>query len=127
MGAVVLDTGALVGLEERSQRAKALWKLLDELDEVAVVPAAVLAEWWRGGTWIRHKILKAVHVEPVTCQDALEAGEALAKCGARPSCTDALVVVVAARLDAAVFTGDKTDLDAVNNATGDRISVHALP
>jgi predicted nucleic acid-binding protein len=127
MGGVVLDTGALIALEGRNQRAKALWKLISEADETAVVPAAVLAEWWRGQSWIRNKMLGAVQVEPVTRGDALLAGEALAKCGTGPSSTDALVVAVAGRLGIPVYTGDGDDLHAVNNAAGWGVVVHPLP
>lgn len=57
MSTVTLDTGALVALERRKQR---MWKVLQRAQTLGiapVVPADVVAEWWRARSDIRERIL----------------------------------------------------------------------
>ena len=66
MRTVTLDTGALIALERRRAR---MWKVLHrarELGVVPIVPADVVAEWWRGRSDIRVDILGSVVIEPLT-------------------------------------------------------------
>ena len=107
---IVFDTGALVALERRKQRAVQIWTTArrDELE--IFVPGAVIAEWWRGRTDVREKILAGITVEPVDVRLGKAAGEAVA---ATPGATivDAIVMALAARLGATVFTSDIDDLE----------------
>lgn len=110
MSTLTLDTGALVALERRRPR---MWKVLDRargLAIVPVVPADVIAEWWRGRSDIREDILESVVVEPLTARLAKLAGECLARV---PGATtvDAIVMASAAQRGDAVYTGDVTDLE----------------
>ena len=72
------------------------------------VPAAVVAEWWRGGSR-QAEILKAFEVESMTERIARSAGEALA---AVPGATvvDAIVMASAAARGGVVYTSDFDDL-----------------
>lgn len=61
---IVFDTGALIALERRKQRAVKIWVAAKrDLIEV-VAPGAVIAEWWRGRTDVRDAILAGIRVEP---------------------------------------------------------------
>ncbi len=107
---IVFDTGALVALERRKQRAVQVWTTARR-DKLAVfVPGPVIAEWWRGRSDVREKILAGVNVEPVGAGLGRAAGEAI---GATPNATvvDAIVMALAARLGAAVYTSDVDDLE----------------
>ncbi len=110
MRTITLDTGALIALERRHQR---IWRVLhraSSLGVVPVVPADVVAEWWRGRTDIREHILGSVEVEPLTETLARLAGEALAATkGARS--VDAIVMASAAQRGDAVYTSDLSDLE----------------
>jgi predicted nucleic acid-binding protein len=105
-----LDTGALIALERKHQR---MWKVLHrarQLGVVPVVPADVVAEWWRGRSDIREHILASVAVEPLTERLARLAGECLAAL-AGATTVDAIVMASAALRGDAVYTSDVTDLE----------------
>jgi len=77
---------------------------------VLAVPIPVVAEWWRGRTDVRERILDAVNVEPISLQVARSAGEAMAKVP-RATAVDAMVMAFAAARGDVVFTGDTDDLE----------------
>jgi predicted nucleic acid-binding protein len=106
---VTLDTGALIALERRKQR---MWKVLQRartLGVVPVVPADVVAEWWRGRSDIREELLASMVVEPLTDRLARLAGECLARV-AGSTTVDAIVMASAAERGDAVYTADPGDL-----------------
>jgi predicted nucleic acid-binding protein len=107
---IVFDTGALVALERRKQRAVQIWTMASRDEREIFVPGAVIAEWWRGRTAVRERILVGITIEPVEGRLGRAAGEALA---ATPGATvvDAIVMALAARLGATVFTSDVDDLE----------------
>jgi predicted nucleic acid-binding protein len=109
---IVFDTGALVALERRKQRALQIWATARRDQLEIVVPGAVVAEWWRGRTDARERIVAGITIEPVEGRLGRSAGEALA---ATPGATvvDAIVMASAARLGAVVFTSDVDDLEAL--------------
>jgi predicted nucleic acid-binding protein len=106
---ITLDTGALIALERRKQRITALLSIARTDGLMITVPAAVMAEWWRGRTDVRDGILASVDVERMTKRIAKAAGEALA---AIPGATtvDAIVMASAAQRGDAVYTSDYEDL-----------------
>jgi predicted nucleic acid-binding protein len=107
---ITLDTGALIALERRRQR---IWKVMQraqELGVVPVVPADVVAEWWRGRTDIREHILGSVVIEPLSDKLARLAGAALAAVKGATS-VDAIVMASAAQRGDSVYTSDMSDLD----------------
>jgi predicted nucleic acid-binding protein len=78
MMGLTLDTGALIALERRKQRMKEILEHALARDQAITVPADVLAEWWRGRTRLRERMLECVDVEPLTEALAKIVGEALA-------------------------------------------------
>ena len=110
MSTVTLDTGALIALERRRAR---IWRVLHRartLGVVPVVPADVVAEWWRGRSDIREYILGSVIVEPLTERLARLAGECVADVVGATT-VDAIVMASAAQRGDAVYTGDISDLE----------------
>jgi hypothetical protein len=77
---------------------------------VPVVPADVVAEWWRARTAIREHILASVAVEPLTERLAKLAGECLAAVTGA-TVVDAIVMASAAQRGDAVYTSDVPDLE----------------
>jgi len=78
---ITLDTGALIALERRKQRAVGLLKAAVQRGLSITVPAVVVAEWWRERTAWRTRLLdtEGLVVEPLTEEIAVQAGEALAR------------------------------------------------
>lgn len=114
MSTVTLDTGALIALERRRAR---IWKVLQRartLGVVLVVPADVVAEWWRGRNDIRQYILSSVAVEPLTERLARVAGECVADV-AGTTTVDAIVMASAAQRGDAVYTSDISDLERLRS------------
>jgi predicted nucleic acid-binding protein len=110
VSSVTLDTGALIALERRRPR---MWKVLQRaraLGVVPVVPADVVAEWWRGRSDIREHILASIVVEPLTERLARIAGECLAQVKGATT-IDAIVMASAAARGDAVYTSDVDDLE----------------
>jgi len=108
--ALTLDTGALIALERADKRMRIVLDTASIEHVPIVVPAVVVAEWWRGASRRRHDILEAVDVEPTTEYLARVAGEAIA---ALPGATvvDAIVMASAAQRGGMVYTSDVHDLD----------------
>jgi len=115
---LTLDTGALIALERADKRMRARL-LAAEQDGIDVtVPAAVLAEWWRGGNGRQRNILECVEVESLTELVAKVAGDARADAlqatsptGPKPSGIDAIVMASAAQRGDVVYTSDFDDLE----------------
>jgi predicted nucleic acid-binding protein len=106
---IVFDTGALIALERRKQRAVQIWTMARRDQMEIFVPGAVIAEWWRSRPRGREAHQAGVTIEPVEGRLGRAAGEAIAATGA--SVVDAIVMAVAARLGATVFTSDVDDLE----------------
>ena len=109
---VTFDTGVLVALERRKQRAWDVFRRVHERGATVTLPAPVLGEWWRGRTDVREAIRAAVRVEPLTDTVACLAGEALAAVKGA-STIDAFVMASAALRGDVVFTGDVADLESL--------------
>jgi predicted nucleic acid-binding protein len=106
---ITLDTGALIAMERRHARALTVLRGARADALRITIPAAVVAEWWRGRFDVREMILAASHVEPMDESLARAAGEALA--AVRGATTvDAIVMASAARRGDVVYTGDIEDL-----------------
>ena len=106
---ITFDTGALIALERRGQRARKVLERATEQKVRITVPAAVITEWWRSRSDIRERILAGVRVELLSESIAKVAGEALAAIkGATP--IDAIVMASAAQRGDVVYTADISDL-----------------
>jgi predicted nucleic acid-binding protein len=104
------DTGMLIALERRRQRATEAFRNIVRRGFLPIVPAVVYAEWWRGRTDLREEILAAVMVEDMPPALCRAAGEALARVRGS-SLVDAVVMASAAlRGGGVVYTGDLDDL-----------------
>ena len=112
MAGLTLDTGALFALERRRQRIRQIVTIASRDAVRMTVPAAVVAEWWRGRSAVAEDILAAFELEVLDESLSKLAGEALA---AIPSATtiDAIVMASAARRGDVVLTSDVDDLTAL--------------
>jgi predicted nucleic acid-binding protein len=107
---LTFDTGVLIALERRGQRAQKIVERATELRVRITVPTAVITEWWRGRSDIRERIVSAMRVEPLSEDLAKLAGEALASVkGATP--IDAIVMASAAQRGDIVYTADVADFE----------------
>lgn len=109
---ITLDTGALIALERRSQRMTDVFVRARTRDQVMVVSQVVLAEWWRGRSDWRERILASLVIEPLTEARAKLAGEAIARVEGA-TVIDAIVMAGAASRGDTVFTSDVDDLEAL--------------
>ena len=103
---VTFDTGVLTALERRHAGALALLRACSLSRASITIPAAVVAEWWRG---THHALLDSGSLEPLSPELAKRAGELLAETG-RSNAVDATVVASAAQRGDIVVTGDGDDL-----------------
>lgn len=111
---VTFDTGPLVALERRKQRAWELYRELRDRGTLITVPSPVVGEWWRGPTELRHALRQSVHVEPLTDLLARIAGEALAVVK-HATAIDAFVMASAAQRGDVVYTSDVDDLERLRS------------
>lgn len=123
---LIYDTGPLLAAERDNQR---VWKLHHAALAAGlrpVVPAVVLAQAWRGGP--QHNLSRLLRGCNVTPDDEDLCRAAGRTCGlARSSdVVDALVVVIATRLGAAVVTSDPHDLTHLAGALGLPLTLHTI-
>ena len=107
---LTFDTGALIALERNRQRMVEVRQAALRAGLRVTVPAAVIAEWWRGRTDLRKDIVAGVCVEPLTLATARAAGEAIAHVRGA-SAVDAIVMASAALRGDIVYTSDVDDLE----------------
>lgn len=109
MQGVTFDTGALIGLERRTERMKAVLARIAARRLPVTVPAVVVAEWYRGqGDW-RRVLELAKRVEPTTEALGRVAGAALKATGGS-NAIDAIAMASAAQRGDVVYTSDLPDL-----------------
>lgn len=111
---ITLDTGTLIAIERRRQKGTHLLELAKQRLAVLSVPVVVVAEWWRGRTDVRERILDVVNVEPLSLAVAKVAGKALAKVP-RSTAVDAIVMAFAANRGDVVLTGDPDDFERLRS------------
>lgn len=104
------DTGMLIALERRKQRATTAFRAITQRGYLPVVPAVICAEWWRGRTDIREEILAAVSVEGMPPQLCRATGEALAAVRGSSLADAAVMASAALRGGGVVYTSDLHDL-----------------
>jgi hypothetical protein len=104
------DTGMLISLERRKQRATEAFRNIVRRGFLPIVPAVVYVEWWRGRSDIREEIPAAVVVEDMPASLCRAAGEALGVVKGS-TLADAVVMASAAlRGGGVVYTSDVDDL-----------------
>ncbi len=106
---ITFDSGALIALERRKERAIKVYRAAKEKGVIVATPSITVAEWWRGRTDHRAAILAGILVEPLDAALAKIAGLALARV---PEATtiDAVVMAFAAARGDVVYTSDVDDL-----------------
>ena len=115
MTGVTFDTGALIGLERRTERMKAVLARIAARGLPVTVPAVVVAEWYRGQRDFRRVLALAKWVEPTTEAIARTAGIALRATGGS-NAIDAVVMASAAQRGDVVYTSDVPDLQILTSA-----------
>jgi hypothetical protein len=127
VGGVTYDTGALVAAERNN---RTMWKvhsgLLDE-GVVPVIPAAVLAQAWRGGARQANlaRMLQMCRVEAMSEQLAKSIGVLVGQTG-HDDVVDAAVVEGAIRRGDAVVTSDASHIRKVATAAGHTLRIQSV-
>jgi len=112
--AITFDTGALIALERRKDRAMKVYMHARDRGLIVAAANASLAEWWRGRTDRREAVLRGLLVEPVSDEVMKLAGVALAK--VRGATTiDAIVAAFAVQRTGIVYTSDVGDFEALQS------------
>jgi predicted nucleic acid-binding protein len=112
--AITFDTGALIALERRKDRAMKVYAHARDRGLVVSTPNVTLAEWWRGRTDRRDAVLRGILVEPVSDDVMKLAGLALGKLR-KATTIDAIVAAFAARRTGILYTGDVEDFRALQS------------
>jgi len=125
---LILDSGAVIALARRDQRALAFLARALELYVQVEIPVAVVAETIRGGRRDApvNRVLKAVGSVPATREvHGRIAGELVGRAGSAAT-VDALVVAQAVEAGGAhVLTGDRKDLARLA-ASHPQVRLHAV-
>lgn len=125
--ALVLDAGALVGLERRDRHVVALLKVAEHNGVPVRLPAPVLGQVWRGGGGrqaLVARFLAGFDVVPATEVQCREAGVLLAR-AATVDVVDSLVVVLADPGDE-IVTSDPDDTGHLAEAAAKPVVVTAV-
>jgi len=107
---LTFDTGMLVALERRNQRAWRVYREARNRKVPVTIPTAVVVEWWRGRTDAREHVRSGLLVDALSESLARVAGEALAKLP-EATAVDAIVMASAAQRGDVVYTSDFEDLE----------------
>ena len=123
MSGLTYDTGALLAAEANNRRMWALHRRAIERSHTPTVPAAVLAQAWRGGPQpLLSQLVGACTVEPFDESTARLAGAMLSRARST-DVVDASVVVGALRRADAVVTSDRSDIEHLARAVGRRVDI----
>ena len=127
MSVVVYDTGVLIAADRDERATWAEHKVRLEDGVVPVVPSVVVAQASRSPKQVQlRRFLRGCDVAILDEDGAHDAGLLLARTRRSDIC-DAVVVALAATLEAEVVTGDRKDLRPLVTASGKRIRLHDVP
>jgi len=121
---VTYDTGALVAADRGERRVWARHRALLRLREVPTIPAAVVAQSWRGGSRqaLLARLLAGCDVEALDDGQARAVGS-LAATAATSDIVDACVVEGALRRHDLVVSSDETDLHTIAAAASRHLEI----
>jgi hypothetical protein len=120
------DTGALLAAEADRRELWVLHARALLRGERPVVPAAVLAQAWRGGPQAAlSRLLSGCRSEDLDEPRARAAGLVCARAGTRDIVDAAVVAGALARADL-VVTSDADDLEGISSALGASISTYRI-
>ena len=123
---ITYDTGALLAAEAHRRELWVLHARALLRGERPVVPAAVLAQAWRGGPQAAlSRLLHGCVVENLDEPRARAAGIVCARSGTR-DIVDAVVVAGALARADLVVTSDADDLERLSSALGASIRTHRI-
>jgi hypothetical protein len=122
---LTLDSGALIAADKGTARWRAIWKEEAERGGLVTVPAAVLAQVWRGNSPRIALLLQACEIEILDEWAAKNVGALLAK-SRTTDVVDATVVLGAAARGDRIVTSDPEDIERLIAATGIKLSVLGL-
>jgi predicted nucleic acid-binding protein len=110
--AITFDTGAIIALERRKERAMKVYSHAKERGFVVATPNVTVADWWRGRTDRREAVWRGLLVEPTANETMRLAGLALGK--VRGATTiDAIVAAFAVQRTGILYTGAVDDFRAL--------------
>ena len=114
---LTLDTGALLALERRDRRVRALLRTALTAQRPIAIPAGVIAQAWRGGPR-QAEIARLLASETVRCVwldewEAKEVGLLSGRCG-HADIVDVHVALIARRRGDVVVTSDPGDIAKVD-------------
>jgi predicted nucleic acid-binding protein len=110
--AITFDTGALIALERRKERAMKVYTHARDRGLVVATPNVTLAEWWRGRTDRRETVLRGLLVERSSDDVMKLAGVALGKVHGATA-IDAIVAAFAVQRTGIVYTSDVADFEGL--------------
>jgi hypothetical protein len=120
------DAGALLAAEANDRRMWALHRRALERSHTPTLPAAVLAQAWRGGPQpLLSQLIGTCAVEPFDEVTARLAGAMLSRAGST-DVVDASVVVGALRRADEIVTSDRGDIEQLAQAVGRRVAIIAI-
>jgi hypothetical protein len=124
---VTYDTGALIAAERNDRAMWALHAGFLAEEVVPTVPAAVLAEAWRGGSRqaVLARFLALCDVEDLTERRARDVGVLVGKSG-HDDVVDVAVVEGAIRRRDAVVTSNPTHIGAIADAVRARLRIESI-
>lgn len=123
MSGLTYDTGALLAAEANDRRMWALHRRALERSHTPTLPAAVLAQAWRGGPQpLLAQLVDTCAVEPFDESTARLAGAMLSRAKST-DVVDASVVVGALRRADAIVTSDRSDIEHLAQAVGRRVAI----
>lgn len=112
--AITFDSGALIALERRKERAMKVYSHAKDRGFVVATPNVTIAEWWRGRTDRRERILKGVFVEAASDDTVKLAGLAMGKVRGA-TVVDAIVAAFAVQRTGLVYTSDVHDFEGLRS------------
>ncbi|MCL2776978.1 MAG: hypothetical protein FWD73_03165 [Polyangiaceae bacterium] len=110
--AITFDTGAIIALERRKDRAMKVYAHAKDRGFVVATPNVTIAEWWRGRTDRAEAVLRGLLVEPPSDETVKLAGLALGRVR-KATAIDAIVAAFAATRTGIVYTSDVDDFHAL--------------
>jgi hypothetical protein len=119
---LTLDAGALIAAEKQHRTFYVLWKEALYRRAPITLPAAVLAQVWRGNSPLIARLLPSCSIVDLDETTAKRIGVLLAKAG-RSDVVDAAVVVGAAARGDAIVTSDRADIAALVAALGAKLRI----
>ena len=127
MGGVTYDTGALVAAERNNRHMWTLHAGYLAEEVIPTVPAAVLAQSWRGGSRQASlsRLLRICDTEPMSENLAKEVGVLAGKSG-HDDIVDVSVVEGAVRRGDAVVTSNVTHIRTIAEAAGATLRIEFI-